>query len=254
MLFSQISRNWRARPLTSHEVILKTIAAVTTATGLTVTARLDTGRYPDGIKIPAAEITALEDSGPLTRHHWHGDWNYTLHPAAAPGPRDAPDPPPAPPGRCDQATLARPALTGLAPGEVAALAAALEIPFAARREQRLYQRRRGPRRNAEGAAPPPKIDLTDHVLATCLRQHLTLPLAVIGALLGADLSTIGQAIKLTRALLGPQHPRTAPAARIRTLDELRGYAATAGITIPAHLTVRRRPPQARPASHRPARS
>jgi hypothetical protein len=232
MLFSQISRNWRARPLTSHEVILTTIAAVTTTTGLTVTARLDTGSYPGGIKIPPAEMAALEDGGPLTRHDWHGDWNYTLHPTPDARPQDTPAPAPA--GRCDQATLAHPALTGLAPADLAATVTALEIPFAARREQRLYTRRRGPRRNAEGAGPRPRLDLTDHVLATCLDQHLALPQAVIGALLGADRTTIGHAIRLTRALTG--RPLTAPAARIRTLDGLHNYAAAAGITIP------RRPP------------
>ncbi|WP_424735464.1 ISAzo13 family transposase, partial [Mycobacterium sp.] len=35
-LFSHISMNWRGRPLTSHEVIVETIAATTTSTGLTV--------------------------------------------------------------------------------------------------------------------------------------------------------------------------------------------------------------------------
>ena len=51
-LFSHISMNWRGRPLTSHEVIVQTIAATTTRTGLTVHAELDTGTYPTGIKIP----------------------------------------------------------------------------------------------------------------------------------------------------------------------------------------------------------
>src|SRR6266700_3710825 len=37
-LFSQITLNWRGRPLTSHDVVVNTIAATTTATGLTVTA------------------------------------------------------------------------------------------------------------------------------------------------------------------------------------------------------------------------
>ncbi|MGH3804270.1 MAG: ISAzo13 family transposase, partial [Pseudonocardiaceae bacterium] len=41
-LFSAISRNWRARPLESHEVVIETIRAVTTSTGLTVDAELDT--------------------------------------------------------------------------------------------------------------------------------------------------------------------------------------------------------------------
>ena len=43
--------NWRGRPLTSHEVVVNTIAATTTRTGLTVDAQLDTGSYPKGIKI-----------------------------------------------------------------------------------------------------------------------------------------------------------------------------------------------------------
>jgi hypothetical protein len=38
-LFSHISMNWRGRPLTSHQVIVETIAATTTRTGLTVSAR-----------------------------------------------------------------------------------------------------------------------------------------------------------------------------------------------------------------------
>ena len=79
-LFSHISMNWRGRPLTSHEVIVQTIAATTTRTGLTVHAELDTGSYPTGIKIPDSTMTALTESGALTRHQWHPDWNYTLTP------------------------------------------------------------------------------------------------------------------------------------------------------------------------------
>ena len=45
-LFSHISMNWRGKPLTSHEVIVNTIAATTTRTGLKVHAELDTGSYP----------------------------------------------------------------------------------------------------------------------------------------------------------------------------------------------------------------
>ena len=79
-LFSHISMNWRGRPLTSHEVIVETIAATTTRTGLTVTAELDTATYPTGIKIPDKDMKALEDQRILTRHAFHGEWNYTLHP------------------------------------------------------------------------------------------------------------------------------------------------------------------------------
>lgn len=83
-LFSAISRNWRARPLESHEVVIETIRAVATSTGLTVEAELDTNTYERGIKIPDKDMKALETSGILTRHDFHGDWNYTIAPATRP--------------------------------------------------------------------------------------------------------------------------------------------------------------------------
>jgi Rhodopirellula transposase DDE domain len=79
-LFSAISRNWRGRPLESHEVIIETLRTVTTTTGLTVHAELDTNTYPRGIKIPDKNIRTLETQGILTRHDFHGDWNYTITP------------------------------------------------------------------------------------------------------------------------------------------------------------------------------
>ena len=79
-LFSHISMNWRGRPLTSHEVIVNTIAATRTQTGLHVHAQLDTASYPTGVKIPDQQMKALEEDGTLTRHDWHGEWNYTLNP------------------------------------------------------------------------------------------------------------------------------------------------------------------------------
>jgi hypothetical protein len=75
-LFSQITRNWQGRPLTSHETILSLIGATTTTTGLSVTAELDDGAYPIGIKISDRQMKDL----PISRADWHGEWNYTLHP------------------------------------------------------------------------------------------------------------------------------------------------------------------------------
>ena len=77
-LFSHISMNWRGRPLISHDVIVQTIAATTTRTGLRVHAELDTNSYPTGLTIPDSRMKALSESGTLTRHEWHPDWNYTL--------------------------------------------------------------------------------------------------------------------------------------------------------------------------------
>src|SRR6185437_9836621 len=74
-LFSHITMNWRGRPLTSHDVVINSIAATTTRTGLTVDARLDDGTYPTGVKVSSAQMAAL----PISRHPFHGDWSYTLH-------------------------------------------------------------------------------------------------------------------------------------------------------------------------------
>lgn len=74
-LFSFISINWRGRPLTDYQVIVETIAATTTKTGLTVEAVLDPGTYPTGVKVNDEQIEAV----PLTRDQFHGEWNYTVH-------------------------------------------------------------------------------------------------------------------------------------------------------------------------------
>lgn len=50
-LFSQITLNWRGKPLTSYEVVVNLIAATTTSKGLEVKCMLDTNKYPTGIKI-----------------------------------------------------------------------------------------------------------------------------------------------------------------------------------------------------------
>jgi hypothetical protein len=77
-LFSAVSMNWRGRPLTSHEVTVELVGATRTRAGLRVRAELDGGRYPLGVKVPDEELAAV----PLSRHEFHGEWNYTIHPAA----------------------------------------------------------------------------------------------------------------------------------------------------------------------------
>ena len=75
-LFSFITKNWRARPLVSLEVIVNLIANTTTRTGLIVKAALDTNHYPTKIKVSDEQLRQLR----LKRHEFHGDWNYTLLP------------------------------------------------------------------------------------------------------------------------------------------------------------------------------
>jgi hypothetical protein len=75
-LFSFITKNWRARPLVSLEVIVNLIAGTTTRTGLIVKAALDTNRYPTKIKVSDEQLGRLR----LKPHAFHGEWNYTLSP------------------------------------------------------------------------------------------------------------------------------------------------------------------------------
>jgi Rhodopirellula transposase DDE domain len=77
-LCSAIWMNWRGRPLESHEVLVELIGATSTHTGLRGRAELDRGRYPLGVKVGDQELAAV----PLVRHAFHGEWNYTVHPAA----------------------------------------------------------------------------------------------------------------------------------------------------------------------------
>lgn len=61
----------------SHEVIVNLIAATTTRTRLTVHFKPHcTPTLSQGIKITDAQM----DQRAITRHDFHGDWNYTLHP------------------------------------------------------------------------------------------------------------------------------------------------------------------------------
>lgn len=68
--------------MTSHDVIVQTIAATTTRSGLKVHAELDTATYPTGVKIGDQQIKTLETQGILSRHGFHGEWNASLNPTA----------------------------------------------------------------------------------------------------------------------------------------------------------------------------
>ncbi len=79
-LFSFISINWRAVPLTSLAVVLELISHTTTKSGLKVTAMADTNIYPTGIKISDKEFRQLN----IIRDDFHGEWNYTIAPQVIP--------------------------------------------------------------------------------------------------------------------------------------------------------------------------
>ena len=76
-LFSFITINWRGKPLRTYRTIVQLIASTTTKAGLKVRAELDENKYPNGIKVSDAQLAAVN----LSRHAFHGDWNYTIEPS-----------------------------------------------------------------------------------------------------------------------------------------------------------------------------
>ncbi|MGH3432526.1 MAG: ISAzo13 family transposase [Thermocrispum sp.] len=225
-LFSHITHNWRARPLTSHEVVVNTIAATTTRTGLRVHAELDTGTYPLGVKISDEQMAAL----PLHRHDWHGEWNYTLDP-------HQPPPPPAPvaptqPPRRDSDGWAAPALTGMSTQDFNTLVEQLVVPYTAYREAELHVRRGGPSWRKPAGGHPPAFTLSEMLLITVLRARFRTPQHVLAELFGVSTPTIAKAERQLKTLLDQRkHTITPTGTRLRTLTELTDYAASHGITL-----------------------
>jgi transposase len=76
-LWCLIAKNWRGRPLVSHEVIINSIASTTSSTGLEVYAQLDERDYPKGIEVTNAQLAAVNLEG----DQFHPEWNYKIKPS-----------------------------------------------------------------------------------------------------------------------------------------------------------------------------
>ena len=74
-LFSQITKNWRGRPLESLEIIVNLIASTTTDKGLIVRCKPDETEYQKGIKVSDEELEAVN----LVGDEFHPNWNYTIY-------------------------------------------------------------------------------------------------------------------------------------------------------------------------------
>lgn len=75
-MFSYITKNWRAKPLESLEVIVNLIANTTTQKGLTIKAEADKNQYEKGLKVDDEELKKIR----LTGKEFRGDWNYKISP------------------------------------------------------------------------------------------------------------------------------------------------------------------------------
>jgi hypothetical protein len=201
-LFAHITLNWRGRPLTSHEVVVKTIATTRTSSGLRVEAALDTGDYPTGVAISKQRLAAL----PLQRHATHSDWNYTLHPRpVAPSTQPKPVAEHDRPARRRQAMLGRladPRLTGMASTGLQQLATALAPTQDARTQQRYAEQRGGRARRAAGKLRGrPLFDDAARLLITLIYQRQVCPMVVLADLLEVTDTCIGSLIRETREVL-----------------------------------------------------
>jgi transposase len=214
-LFAHITMNWRGRPLTSHEVVVKTIAATRTRSGLRVEAALDPGDYPTGVAISKQQLDAL----PIQPHAVHGAWNYTLHPQPASGALQAAGGAvPGGPAQRRQAMLGRladPRLTGMTSAELGRLTATLAPAQAARAQQRHSQQRGGRARRATGKLRvKPLFDDAARLLITLLYQRQVCSMKVLGDLLEVTATCIGDTVKQTRQAL-EDHGHTVSTAGVR---------------------------------------
>ena len=75
-LFCHITKNWQGTPLETLEIVVESIGATTTETGLEVHAWLDEGTYEKGRKVSDEDLASCK----IKRHRYHGEWNYEIHP------------------------------------------------------------------------------------------------------------------------------------------------------------------------------
>jgi len=78
-MFCHITRNWRGRPLVTHEVVVNLIANTTTRAGLTIKAKLDKRHYPKGVEVTDEDFAAIN----IHPASFHGDWNYVIAPRSS---------------------------------------------------------------------------------------------------------------------------------------------------------------------------
>jgi hypothetical protein len=180
--------------------MIQTNAATTSRTGLTVQAELDSGDYPTGIRISDDEIAAL----PITRHRFHGDWNYTLHsqPVDAATNGTTPDEALADrPTHLTRHSLQDPELTGMTRRQLSDVIDALISEMELQREQVLRARRGHERMVAPGTGAKAKLTPADRGLSTVLHLRKLAPMDLLGQHFNTTAMTISRAAKDVRPLL-----------------------------------------------------
>ncbi|MCX5233395.1 ISAzo13 family transposase [Streptomyces sp. NBC_00233] len=208
-LFSRITHSLRGQPLTSYEVLLQTISATRTSTGLTVQAVLDENAYPTGRTLTKAERAAILQR--VERDDFHGEWNYTLAPHD-PGqePLVEPEQAKAPliPAEANS-LLTHPALTGMSREQFDRLVEELE-PFRRVLAEAEREKRKGINRRGYN----PGVGFLAHrhrVLVAVLHHRNTVTLALAAQLLGRVPTSLNYHAHRARPLLAFATPDIAAA-------------------------------------------
>ncbi|MGW6413170.1 ISAzo13 family transposase [Streptomyces vinaceus] len=195
-LFSRITHSLRGQPLTSYEVLLQTISATRTKTGLTVRAVLDENDYPTGRKLTKAERRAVALR--VARDEFHGEWNYVIAPRdpEAPSARPRPPAPAIPP----EAThlLCHPVLTGMTREQFEQLVHRLEPcrDLLAEADRQAEGRDRRGRNRGFGV-----LDHRHRVLAALLSSRNTITITLIAHIMGRSRTSVAYHAHSSRPLL-----------------------------------------------------
>jgi Rhodopirellula transposase DDE domain len=201
-LFAQISSNWRGRPLISIDVVISSIAATTTRTGLGVQAVLDENDYPTGGRGNWDQLDAL----PITFDDFRGEWNYTIANTPpdpshrTPRPRHARRPQhPVPgliPDPAERATwikaLTAPEITGIPTKEWTAPAAHLEPAYRRLRLQRAIDSRAGRPARGNHREHALTVPFEHLMLATVLHERHRLPATQLSRLIELTNSNVNR--------------------------------------------------------------
>ncbi|MFJ8855489.1 transposase family protein [Streptomyces sp. NPDC102437] len=168
---------------------------------------------------------------PITRHRFHSDWNYTLHPQHPLGATEnnstSDQPPTNRPDRLTRRSLRDPELTGMTRQQLSQLIDTLTPALELQREEVLRGRRGHERLVAPGTGAKAKLTPADRILATVLHLRKLATMNLLGQLFGVTAMTICRASQEVRPLLEAhgQHIN-ASTARFRTPADVTTFFAS----------------------------
>ncbi|WP_425297894.1 ISAzo13 family transposase [Nocardia abscessus] len=225
-MFCHITANWRGRPLTSYQVVVETITATTTRTGLTSAPTWTPATTALGGTVTSAEFRAL----PITPDAFRGDWNYTVASCAPHPPEQAPTRRKSDPALTEMLTDS--ALTGMTRADFAHLVAVSEPYWDALAEaafQRRFHRPRGYLHPQTGS-----VDHFHRLLTALLRRRRAVTSTLLAQLLGVTRTNLSNQFRDGHRILDLHRidVSSMPGSPARTLEQLRARLTPAGLVTP----------------------